>query len=407
MISKVMRDKSKAIAHTKESLLRDMHKVDSDGLSIEELMDEFVKLRFKHMRIFGTDMDPELVKPKMLRCAARLGDDYAEKISEWRMDGNHLKWDYDKLKLQLLYIEDEQSVKEREAAAAGGNSARQGAAQGRPTKKGQDARGKMDCFGGADCSRAKCPYKHPPGREEPTDNGGKKGKGQGQGGRGGGNKECYLFGDKGHQVRNCPLKPSKEEIEAKKARANLANVPAGGAAQPAQAAGAGEPEGGQDQAARQNAARAMAARVLSFAEKIELLRECRAEQQMPDEYDDITARGLSARAQFDPPSSEEQALPWEDARRASYAEYLRKLQVLREVKDSLESGPNAEERTRIITSMLETLQGQGQQLESKGDGEAVQPGEAAQKAAIEEQAAQMVSKRRKGNCGNAITGFFE
>ena len=81
--------------------------------------------------------------------------------------------------------------------------------------------------------------------------------------------------------------------------------------------------------------------------------------------------------------------------------------MLREVEDSSESGPDAEERTRIITSMLETLQGQGQQLESKGDGEAVQPGEASQKAAIEEQAAQMASKRRKGSCGNAITGFLD
>ena len=88
-----MRDKSEAIVHTKESLLSDMDNVAGEGLNIAELTDKFAMIRLQHKRVFGMDMDADLVKPKILRCAEKRGDDYSRKISEWRMDGCHLKWD--------------------------------------------------------------------------------------------------------------------------------------------------------------------------------------------------------------------------------------------------------------------------------------------------------------------------
>jgi len=243
LIGKVMRDKSEAIVHSKESLLRDMDEVVGNGLTIEELLDEFTKIRFKHKRVFGTEMDADLVKPKILRCAEKRGEDYARKISDWRMDGNHLKWDYDKLKLRLQFIEAEQAVKERESAAAGGGAARQGrSGAARSKQTNSDSRASMDCYSGKDCNKIDCPYKHPTDRGGPAGKKGKKEKGQGKGYK---NTECFTCGETGHISRDCPLRPSKEELEARRAAARRAIVPPEGAATSSQETNASEQEEGR------------------------------------------------------------------------------------------------------------------------------------------------------------------
>ena len=168
LFGKVLRDKSEALIHTKESLLNDLNAIDGTGLTVQQVMDKFDGVRATHRRVIGVDIDPDLVKPKIFRVIESLGEEFAKYGFGKRIKGKTLKWSYEEITKRFQVVEDELEKMAQETGSTAKGPASQRAA--RATKDGKRDRNRprvpmeeQDCYAGRKCNRPDCKRKHPKG----------------------------------------------------------------------------------------------------------------------------------------------------------------------------------------------------------------------------------------------------